>query len=305
MSSKWIHGRLVALAAALAVCPVVYAEVSERQEVRLDYRHAPLSAVVESMSSLLDRPVMLNPALDNTLIDAYCHGTFSLDSAEVEAVLRAILAARGISLVASEDGKSLDARVLRTEAGPSRSADLFTHILLADHAAPANLAKSLKILGTSGARIDVIEAAKLVVITDTREGLQSMLTPAMVERDKLEVTTASEEATSAPGDGIGISRQALMSDLMKSYQELTTLKPEIARDADGKLLGITAQNISSYPVFNRLGFVDGDIVQTVNNEQITSEAHVAELFTKYQNSNSFRIGIIRDGKPKVVTYRLD
>ena len=80
---------------------------------------------------------------------------------------------------------------------------------------------------------------------------------------------------------------------------------EISRDESGNVLGITAPDISKQPLAQKLGFKDNDILQTVNNERIDSEEKIMEIFQKYQNANSFRIGIIRDGQPRVLNYRLD
>ena len=97
-----------------------------------------------------------------------------------------------------------------------------------------------------------------------------------------------------------------MQDLMLNYQDLITkVKPELYRDASGKVMGITASNISEIGVAQKLGISDGDVLQTVNNESIDSVAKVMEMVTKYQNASSFRIGLLRNGKPTVVTYRLE
>lgn len=103
-----------------------------------------------------------------------------------------------------------------------------------------------------------------------------------------------------------INRQELMQDLMLNYQDLITkVKPELYRDASGKVVGITASNIGQIGVAQKLGIQDGDVLQTVNNENIDSEAKVMEMIQKYQNASSFRIGLLRNGKPSVVTYRLE
>lgn len=126
------------------------------------------------------------------------------------------------------------------------------------------------------------------------------------EKDNTQTAVAVPTLPSTSGtDRVNLSRQELMTDLMTNYQDLAKVRPELYRDASGKVVGLTANNIGQIPVAKKLGLADGDVLQTVNNEQIDSEAKIYEMFTKYQNSNSFRIGILRNGKPKVVTYRLD
>ena len=131
---------------------------------------------------------------------------------------------------------------------------------------------------------------------------------------------ASKSAVPAPGPGsaavsatdpsssdrISLKRDEIVQDLYKNYSDLVTnLKPEMARDDKGNIIGITAPNIGQVPMAQKLGLKDNDVLQTVNNEQIDSEQKIIEMVQKYQTANSFRIGIMRDGKPKVITYRLD
>lgn len=104
---------------------------------------------------------------------------------------------------------------------------------------------------------------------------------------------------------VTLNRAELANDVMMNYQDLIKLKPEPYRDASGKVVGLTTSNISQIPVAKKLGLSDGDVLQTVNNEPIDSVGKVMEMINKYSNATSFRIGLIRNGKPEVVTYRLD
>jgi len=104
---------------------------------------------------------------------------------------------------------------------------------------------------------------------------------------------------------ISVNREELIQEVFDNYASLSALRPEISRDESGNVLGITAPDISKQPLAQKLGFKDNDILQTVNNERIDSEEKIMEIFQKYQNANSFRIGIIRDGQPRVLNYRLD
>lgn len=105
---------------------------------------------------------------------------------------------------------------------------------------------------------------------------------------------------------ITINKAEFIQELFVNYADLVTqIKPEPVRDEHGKMVGITASNLESVPLAKMLGVKDGDILQTVNNEMIDSEQKIIELVNKYRNSNVFRIGVLRDGKPRVITYRMD
>jgi general secretion pathway protein C len=105
---------------------------------------------------------------------------------------------------------------------------------------------------------------------------------------------------------ISLNREELMQELMTDYSKIASMvKPELARDESGNVIGVTADNIGQVPMARKLGLGDGDILQTVNNEQIDSEQKIYEVIQKFQNANSIRIGVMSGGKPKVITYRLN
>ena len=149
--------------------------------------------------------------------------------------------------------------------------------------------------------------------------LNKRFTPPKHERirmDEAEGETAGPTAK-APGapappapdsqttDRVTLKRDEIMQDIVKNYGSLAGLKAEMAKDDKGNIIGVTAPDIGKLPMAQKLGIKDNDILQTVNNEQIDSEQRIMEMVQKYQTANSFRIGIMRDGKPRVITYRLD
>ena len=117
---------------------------------------------------------------------------------------------------------------------------------------------------------------------------------------------ASDPAGAQASNRINVKKTELFQEVFMNYADLATqLKPELARDASGKVTGITASNLDSLSIAKKLDLRNGDVLQTINNEMIDSEDKVRELVNKYRNSNSFRIGILRDGRPQVVTYNLE
>lgn len=104
---------------------------------------------------------------------------------------------------------------------------------------------------------------------------------------------------------IKVNREAIIKEALENYSQLATITPEVKTDESGKVLGLTAQNISKYPMAKKLGFQDGDVLQTINNEPITSREQLLEIFQRYQNARAFRIGILRDGKPSVLMFDVE
>ena len=113
-------------------------------------------------------------------------------------------------------------------------------------------------------------------------------------------------AAPASSDHISLKRDEVVKEIYANYADLVTnLKPEMAKDDKGNVIGVTAPNIGQVPMAQKLGLKDNDVLQTVNNEKIDSEQKILEMVQKYQTASSFRIGIMRDGKPTVITYRLE
>ena len=148
--------------------------------------------------------------------------------------------------------------------------------------------------------------------------LNKRLTPPKRERLKMEEAvpvsgsvskapaTTAASADSSSSERISLKRDEVVQELYANYADLVTnVKPEMARDAQGNVIGVTAPNIGKVPLAQKLGIKDNDVLQTVNNEKIDSEQKILEIVGKYQTANSFRIGIMRDGKPRVITYRLE
>ncbi|HOC71341.1 MAG TPA: hypothetical protein PKL54_00900, partial [Candidatus Hydrogenedentes bacterium] len=113
------------------------------------------------------------------------------------------------------------------------------------------------------------------------------------------------EAVAEPSERITLKRDEMIAEVAENYASLVNIRPELATDENGNVLGITAAGIGEFPLAQRLGVQENDILQTVNNEKLDSEDKIMEMVQKYQTATSLRIGILRDGKPKVITYRLE
>ena len=111
--------------------------------------------------------------------------------------------------------------------------------------------------------------------------------------------------TILPAERVEIDRRALVRELYQDYPTLMTkIKPQLYRNPNGDVIGVSARGIGDVPLARQLGLKEGDVLQTVNNERIDSEAKVLDMFQKYQNAGSFRVGILRNGKRKTITFDL-
>lgn len=115
----------------------------------------------------------------------------------------------------------------------------------------------------------------------------------------------STGASSSSVQRMAVKRDEIIREAMQNYSSLATITPEVKTDPSGKVLGLTAENIEAQPLAKKLGFRDGDVLQSVNNEEITSREQLYDLFQRYQAATSFRVGILRDGRPMVLNFQVD
>ena len=122
------------------------------------------------------------------------------------------------------------------------------------------------------------------------------------------VPTAAGPAAAPPGSfatRVTLDRQEVLDDLFANYADAAgQLDAEFHMDERGNLAGVTASNWNAFPLAGQLGLQNGDVIQSVNNEVIDSEQKIMELMTKYRNASTFRLGILRDGQPRVMTVTL-
>ena len=117
--------------------------------------------------------------------------------------------------------------------------------------------------------------------------------------------TPAMRARRRSAETVTLSKQEFTQDIWNNYADLVKIKPTLYRDAKGKVAGVTADKIGNVPVAKKLGLSNGDVLQTVNGEKIDSQQKIMEMVQKYRNSSSFSIGILRNGRTKVITYRLN
>ncbi len=114
--------------------------------------------------------------------------------------------------------------------------------------------------------------------------------------------TASRVVRTAP---ITLNRKDITRKLEDDYERYaSTVDVQEVKDDDGNTIGITTSKLEDIPIAKDLGFKNGDVLVSVNNEKVKSVDSIRNVVNKYQNANTFRIGILRGGQPMYFTYRL-
>lgn len=107
---------------------------------------------------------------------------------------------------------------------------------------------------------------------------------------------------------VDLKRDEIVQDFFASYADLVTrVKPELYKDTEGKVVGITAKNISEIPIAVKLGFKDGDVLTAVNDDVIDSEEKIVDLIKKYSDVTlpAVKVSILRNGNPMEIVYKIE
>ncbi|MFP4172806.1 MAG: type II secretion system protein N [Candidatus Hydrogenedentota bacterium] len=108
------------------------------------------------------------------------------------------------------------------------------------------------------------------------------------------------------GNEVRLGREEVSEELTENYAEIINqAQPQLHRDESGEVAGLTAENISQLPLADKLNLRDGDVIQTVNGIDIDSEERIMEILNRFGDLDTFRVGILRDGEPEMMTYRLE
>ena len=73
-------------------------------------------------------------------------------------------------------------------------------------------------------------------------------------------------------------------------------QPEIVEDDSGKVLGLTASDISQIPYAAQLGFQDNDIVSSVNGIAVQSIPQIMQMAPQFKDTKQFNVEVIRNGQ---------
>jgi type II secretory pathway component PulC len=108
-------------------------------------------------------------------------------------------------------------------------------------------------------------------------------------------------------EALSLDRNAVAEELASyDYADVVnTLNPEMAEDENGNVTGITSSNFAAVPLASEIGLQNGDVINTVNGIKIDSDQKLMEIFTKFSNASTFRLGITRNGSAQMLTFKLE
>jgi general secretion pathway protein C len=114
---------------------------------------------------------------------------------------------------------------------------------------------------------------------------------------------AASSTEAGQSDSFTLDQQEIAESLSDISSILTQVKVEPYME-DGVAQGLRVSEISSDSIFQRIGLIDGDIVQAVNRKKISSPDDVVSLYQTMKTASRFSLQVTRDGQQKILNYNI-
>jgi type II secretion system protein C len=107
----------------------------------------------------------------------------------------------------------------------------------------------------------------------------------------------SQPARVATAPSSELSRAGYMSEVFRK----ATIEPYVRND---RTEGLRITGLDKIPLAEAFGFQNGDVVQTVNGQQLTSKQKAFQVLQKARTQSRVNIRILRDGRSKELSFDL-
>ncbi len=152
----------------------------------------------------------------------------------------------------------------------------------------------VKALADAGVKLKRTNA----VIVEGPGGAEAAPTPAPVSEAEL------ERGIHCPTEGKCVIARTLLDRVLADTTSLVTTVRIVPAIGDGKPIGFKLFAIRPGSLWARLGFLNGDTVQTVNDIDITSPEKALEAYTQLRNATRFAVRIVRHGEALTLDYEI-
>ena len=106
------------------------------------------------------------------------------------------------------------------------------------------------------------------------------------------------------GEGAYLVDRREVEHVVSNLNEVITQARAVPVLTDGKSSGFRLINIRPNSIFEKIGLVDGDIVQRVNDTELSDPSKAVGLLEEIQSTSQIRVGFVRSGKPRSYTYTI-
>ena len=162
-----------------------------------------------------------------------------------------------------------------------------------------DIIETLKVGDTiSGAKVVRIMRNAVAFMVNDQEKILTV--PETVEKGGLPTPAAAAPAA-APGGAIVLNRSDIEDSLkdMGAMLNQAQIRPYFSA---GRPDGFMLSSIRGGSLYQKIGLVDGDIVQMVNNRKLTSGDDMVELYNLLKSSPRMALKVMRQGSEQNFNY---
>jgi len=106
------------------------------------------------------------------------------------------------------------------------------------------------------------------------------------------------------GEGAYLVDRREVEHAVANLNEVITQARAVPVLQEGKSTGFKLFSIRPNSIFQKIGLVDGDIVQRVNDTELTDPSKAVGLLEEIQSMDQIRVGFVRSGKQQTFTYTI-
>jgi general secretion pathway protein C len=106
------------------------------------------------------------------------------------------------------------------------------------------------------------------------------------------------------GDNAYLVDRREIESTIANLNEVITQARAVPVLKDGQSTGFKLFNIRAGSIFEKIGLQDGDIVQKVNNTELTDPSKAVGLLEEVQSMGEIRVNFVRSGTPHSYTYTI-
>jgi len=126
-----------------------------------------------------------------------------------------------------------------------------------------------------------------------------------IEKIRAEESANGSEAAPSPGgvETYKISKDFVSQSVSNIAQIMSRVrvKPHFK---DGKPAGFQVSNIKKESILKTMGFQEGDIIRSINGQDIRTAEDVMRLYNTLKDSTFFGIGLVRNGQTKTLNFKV-
>ena len=152
------------------------------------------------------------------------------------------------------------------------------------------------------AMIKMILRGKVILSVEDRDEILTMEEAATRKAEKKRVVSRPKRRPGSAGRTITLRR----SDVEKSLKDINQVLSEVRvrpHFKDGQPDGLAINRIKAGSFFARLGLRNGDIVQKIDGQSITTPDDILSLYTKLKSGSQVGLQIDRRGRQETLSYR--